>query len=98
MSAIALVLATAAFALFGLATDQHHRARLGRFLNGRVKRQLRLCAWGALALAFPASVAARGWIMGPILWSGYVMLGAGLVFLVLNFWPAGGPTHVAKRD
>jgi hypothetical protein len=97
MSAIALLLATAAFALFGLATEQHHRARLGRIPSVVTKRQLRLYAWVALALAFPASVTARGWIMGPILWSGYVMLGAGLIFLALNFLPTNG-TYTTKRD
>jgi hypothetical protein len=98
MSALALLFATAAFALFGLANDHHHRARLSRAPSVAVKRRMRRYAWIALALAFPAGVAARGWIMGPILWSGYVMLGAGLVFLALNFLPANGTTHSSKRD
>lgn len=98
MSALALLFATAAFVLFGLATDQHHRVRLGRVPGAAAKRQMRRGAWAALALAFLASIAARGWIMGPILWSGYVMLGAGLVFLALNFLPANGTTYPAKRD
>ncbi|MBB5709476.1 DUF3325 domain-containing protein [Sphingomonas xinjiangensis] len=98
MSALALLLITAAFALFGLATDPHHRVRFGRIPRAARKRQLRLGAWAALAFAFPLSVGARGWIMGSILWSGYVMLGAGLVFLALNFLPVSGTTYFAKRD
>lgn len=98
MSALGLALTIAAFALFGLATDPHHRARFGRLPRATRRRQLRLGAWSALALAFVPSVAARGWIMGPILWSGYVMLGAGLVFLALNFLPVNGTPSPAKRD
>lgn len=98
MSALALAFAVFGFALLGLATDQHHRQRFGRTPNAATKRRLRLCAWSAIALAFPASIAARGWIMGSVLWSAYLMLGAGLAFLALNFWPAGGTTNTVKRD
>jgi hypothetical protein len=88
MTLVALLLALAAFALFGLSTDPHHR----RWFGGRVTaigRQLfRTGAWTALVLAFAASIGARGWVFGPVLWFAVAMLAAGAVFLALNLAPA----------
>jgi hypothetical protein len=98
MSLFALLLCVAGFASFGLATDQHHRLRFGRTAPAAIKRQMRRGAWAAIALAFPISVAARGWVVGPILWSAWAMLGAGIAFLALNLLPAKGPFKIAKGD
>jgi hypothetical protein len=88
VTALALILTTLAFALFGLATDGHHRKRLGRQPDAVTVLTMRGVAWAALAAAFPFAIAAQGWVFGPILWVALVMLGAGLVFLALNFIPA----------
>jgi hypothetical protein len=90
MTALALILCTIAFALFGLATHDHHRRRLGRPLDPASARRMRIAAWTALAAAFPIAVLARGWVYGPILWTALLMFGAALVFLALNFLPASG--------
>lgn len=82
-----MILATLAFALFGLATHEHHRKRLGRALDPVVATRLRAGAWTALAAAFLPAVVAQGWVFGPILWIASVMLGAGLAFMALNFLP-----------
>lgn len=87
MTIIALFATIAAFALFALSTDEHHQRRLGRRPPARLRHRLRLWAWAAVALAFVSAIIARGWIYGPILWFGVLMLGAGLVFLALNLVP-----------
>ena len=90
MTVLAFLLATLAFALFGLSTDEHHRKRLGSRPEAVTVLRMRGGAWAAMAAAFPPSVIAQGWVFGPILWVALLMLGAGLVFLVLNLVPAPG--------
>ncbi|QDX27537.1 DUF3325 domain-containing protein [Sphingomonas suaedae] len=88
MTALSLLLAVLAFALFGLATPDHHRKRIGRALVPAIARRMRIAAWGALIFSFPPAILAQGWVFGPILWVGLLMLGAGSVFLILNLAPA----------
>jgi hypothetical protein len=87
MIALGTLMATIAFALLGLTTDEHSRKRIGRRPDPVRAKRMRLAAWAALALSFPLAVAAQGWIFGPILWIATTMLGAALVFLALNFLP-----------
>jgi di/tricarboxylate transporter len=93
MTALALFFAVAAFAALALATDAHH----GRWLHARPspvrKRRLRAGGWIALAASFALAVAGRGWVQGPVVWTGLIMLAAGVVFLFLNL---GRQPH-AKR-
>lgn len=88
MTALAFILATLAFALFGLSTDEHHRKRLGSRPDAVTVLRMRGSAWAALAAAFPFAIGAQGWVFGPILWVALLMLGAGIVFLALNLIPA----------
>jgi hypothetical protein len=88
MTVVAFLLALAGFALLALATDEHHRHRIGHRPAGSLRRRLRGGGWAALALGFPAAIAARGWIFGPVLWTALVMLAAGAVFLFLHLVPA----------
>ncbi len=88
MTALSCLLSTLAFALFGLATRDHHLRRLRKPLDRVLALRLRAGAWAALAAAFPPAVAAQGWVFGPILWVALLMLGAGAVFLALNLVPA----------
>ncbi|MDP1028153.1 DUF3325 domain-containing protein [Sphingomonas sp. KR1UV-12] len=88
MTLLALLLAVAALALLALATDEHHRHRFGHRPAPRTVRRLRGIAWVLLAASFPAAIAARGWVFGPVVWTGLVMLAAGLVFLALHLIPA----------
>lgn len=87
MIALGLILATLGFALFGLATHEHHRKRLGKPLDPVLALRMRAGAWAALTAAFPCAVVALGWVFGPILWVALLMMGAGMVFLALNFLP-----------
>ncbi|MCA1200196.1 DUF3325 domain-containing protein [Sphingomonas sp. R647] len=98
MSALTLALSALAFALFGLSTPEHHRRRLGRAPAVATVSLMRLGAWAALALSFPPAILAQGWVFGPILWVGSVMLGAGLLFLALNLLPAGEPHRKGKIE
>jgi hypothetical protein len=84
MTLTALVLALAAFALFGLSTDAHHRRWFGGRVTAIGRKLFRIGAWTALVLAFAASIGARGWVFGPVLWFAVVMLAAGATFLFLN--------------
>ena len=88
MILLSLICAIAAFALFGLAMDAHHQQRLGGRPSPQRKRRLRIAACLALAGGAPFAIASRGWIFGPVVWSGEIMLGAAIVFLALNFLPA----------
>ena len=87
MTAISLLLAIAAFALFGLATDKHHQRQFRQRPTGRRAMRMRGAAWAMIAAAFASAVAAQGWIFGPILWAGTIMLGAGVAFVCLNVRP-----------
>jgi hypothetical protein len=88
MSILSVLLATAAFVLLGLATDAHHRRRFGACPQARRRRMLRTGGWFALVASVVPAMLARGWIFGPILWAGAIMVGAGIAFLALNFSPA----------
>jgi hypothetical protein len=88
MTLLTLILCITAFALFGLSTHAHHRRWFGGTITSAGKGVLRGPAWLALALGFVCAVVASGWVFGPILWMGMVMLGAGCVFLFLNLAPA----------
>lgn len=88
MTALAFLLSVAAFALFGLSSHAHHRRWFGGTITSAGKGVLRGGAWLALAFGFVAAVAASGWIFGPVLWFGMIMLGAAVVFLFLNLAPA----------
>lgn len=88
MIALAMLLAVAGFAGFGLSTDAHHRRWFGGKPTSAGKGVLRGAAWLALAAAFVAAIAAQGWVFGPMLWFGCIMFGAGAVFLFLNLAPA----------
>ena len=87
MTVVAFIAAIAAFALFALSTDPHAAAWLHARPSPLARRRRRAGAWALLAIAFALSVAARGWVFGPVIWSGIVMAGAGVVFLVLNLSP-----------
>jgi hypothetical protein len=87
MTVLALISALAGFALFGGSTDAHHLRRFGDRPTSQRRGWLRRAAWAAIALSFVFSVAARGWVFGPVLWPGLLMLAAGAVFLFLNFAP-----------
>lgn len=88
MSILSLLLATAAFALLGLATDAHHRRRFGTHPTASQRRILMIGGWLALVASVMPAMLARGWVFGPILWAGAIMAGAGIAFLALNFIPA----------
>lgn len=96
MSALSLVLAVLAFAMFGLSMSDHHRRWLGRTPAATTVGRMRIGAWAALALSVPPAILAQGWVFGPILWAGSVMLGAGLVFLALNLLPDGERNRKGK--
>lgn len=87
MSALPFALSLFAFALLGLATDAHHRRRLGVPPSRARQAALRRTAWPLLALAFAAAIATEGWIFGPVLWCGTVMAAAAATFLWLNLAP-----------
>lgn len=95
MTLIALILATAAFALFAVTSDPHARRFAFVPVGNALRRRWRWAAWALLIAALPPSIAASGWVVGPILWSGLVMLGAGLVFVTLNL--IAPPVAVRRR-
>lgn len=84
MTLIAILCATLALALFGLSTDAHYQRRFGTRPSAQRQQAMRTAAWTAVAVCFPLAVASHGWVFGPILFAGALMLGAGLVFLALN--------------
>lgn len=94
MTILATLLALAAFLLFGLASDRQHEPRFGRRLAARDARRWRGAGWALLAAAFVSAIVARGWVFGPVLWTGLVVAGAAVSFLCLNLQP---PLRKARR-
>ena len=89
MTLAAFLCALAALALFGLSNDGHHQQRLSARITPRRQARMRAAAWAGTAMAFPFAILAGGWVFGPILWCGLLMLSAGIVFLLLNLLPTG---------
>lgn len=87
MTALAFLLLIAAFLLMGLAHKKHAKNRLARQPSAGEARRMRLAGWVFMSTSFPFAIAAKGWIFGPVLWSGLVMASAGAAFLTLNLLP-----------
>lgn len=65
-----------------------HGATIARVRPRRVlARPLRALGWAVVAVALPITIAAQGWVFGPIWWMGVLISGAALVFLALNLIP-----------
>lgn len=90
MSLLCILAAVAAFALFGLSTDNHHNRRFARRLTMRRSRDMRRLAWLLVALCLALAFAAKGPVYGAVFWLGALSFGAAFVFLVLNLAPVRG--------
>ncbi|MDO7840837.1 DUF3325 family protein [Sphingomonas immobilis] len=88
MITLCLIVAVAAFACFALATDPHHRKRIGGPCPKPRVKALRAAAWGLLGIGFVLAMLAWGPVFGAIGWAGAIMAGAAATFLFLNFGPA----------
>lgn len=84
MTLLCILGAIAAFTLFGLSTDAHYQQHMGARLTARRKARMRASAWLCVVIAFPPAILGSGWVFGPILWLGALMLGAGVVFIALH--------------
>lgn len=80
---LALLACTLGFAALALAMHRHQHDLLGRALPTGQIRALRLLGTGALLGALWLVVAAQGWSLGLVSYSGHTSLGAGLVILAL---------------
>lgn len=80
------VLCLAGFAALALATDRAQRTTLGRELPPPTARGLRAVGWVLLLLALWRTVAAMGWGIGLVAYSGHTSAAAGVVFLALIAW------------
>lgn len=100
MTLLSLFLAALGFALFASATDLHGPRFAQAALTPMKRRNRRIAAWITLAAALPPAIASGGWIFGPVLWSGLVMLGAGLVFILLNlvFAPSSNMRGASRKS
>ena len=79
-------LCLAAFAALALATDRAQHTVLGRELPPPNARGLRAVGWVLLLLALWRTVAAMGWGIGLVAYSGHTSAAAGVVFLALIAW------------
>ena len=79
-------LCLAAFAALALATDRAQHTALGRELPPPSARGLRAVGWVLLLLALWRTVAAMGWGIGLVAYSGHTSAAAGVVFLALIAW------------
>ena len=80
------VICLAAFAALALATDRAQHTVLGRELPPPTPRGLRAVGWVLLLLALWRTVAAMGWGIGLVAYSGHTSAAAGMVFLALIAW------------
>jgi hypothetical protein len=78
------------FGVLASAMARHQEAIFGRPLQARVVLALRCTGWCALALALAAIVAAQGWALGLVSYSGQTSLAAGLVYVALVILGRGG--------
>lgn len=80
------VLCLAAFAALAMATDRAQDTVLGRELPPATTRRVRILGWVLLLLALWRTVAAMGWGLGLVAYSGHTSGAAGMVFLALIAW------------
>ena len=85
MSLLPFLAALAAFLLFALATDGHHRRRWGTPCPAARAKVLRSAGWTLLAAGLPGALMIWGPVIGPIGWVGAIMAGAAATFCLLNF-------------
>lgn len=90
MSPLCVLVAVAAFALFGLSTDNHHNKRFAARLTMKRSRDMRRLAWLLVAVCLALAFAAKGPVYGAVYWLGALSFGAATVFLALNLVPAKG--------
>jgi hypothetical protein len=84
MAALAcLLLCVPAFACLALAMARHQDAVFGKSLSRGASRTLRGIGWAGLLAALWPAVAARGWGLGLVYYSGCTSLAAGIVFCAL---------------
>jgi hypothetical protein len=83
MSAFALVLCVAAFACLAMAMERHQEAVFGALFAAAASRILRYAGCCVLLIALWIVVAARGWALGLVGYSGCTSLAAGIVYGLL---------------
>jgi len=91
MTLLSILSAVAAFALFGLSTDNHHNKRFRQRLTLKRSRAFRRTAWLLVALCAVLAFAAKGAVYGAVFWLGALSFGAAFAFLFLNFAPVKRP-------
>lgn len=92
---LALSAAVAAFLALGLATERHYRNWRGPVMPPAFAATMRLVGTALLALSAFGAILARGFVFGPVLWLGFVMIGAATAFLSLNSKEIG---HRSRPD
>jgi hypothetical protein len=97
MSVLCILAAVAAFALFGLSTDAHHRRWFGTAPSASRRRTLRRGAWLAVVACCTCALAAHGAVYGPVFWIGALMVGAATIFLILNLTPQRKPRRIDQQ-
>jgi len=80
MSIPVLLLCVFAFACLAMAMDRHQETVFGKALSGAASRGFRSGGWCGLVVALWLIVAARGWAMGLVCYSGMTSLAAGVVY------------------
>ncbi|SHF34048.1 Protein of unknown function [Lampropedia hyalina DSM 16112] len=86
------------FAALALAMGRHQEDLWGRELQPRTSRCLRAAGWASLLAALWLAVAARGWSLGLVAYSGHTSAAAAMVFvflLLFNRWQER--RHMAVR-
>ena len=83
---LALGLCLAGFAALAFATHRQQRDIFGKALPRVTTSGLRLVGAGMLLLALGILVAAKGWSMGLVMFSGHTTMAAAIVFCALIGW------------
>jgi hypothetical protein len=86
MSVLVWVLCVAAFACLAMAMERHQEMVLGASLTATASRILRCAGWCVLLIALWLAVAARGWALGLVCYSGFTSMAAGIVYGLLIVW------------
>lgn len=83
MSMLAFVLCVLAFACLAMAVERHQPMLFGAPLERARARVLRGAGWTGLLVALWLAVAARGWALGLVWYSGSTSLAAGVIYGLL---------------
>lgn len=83
MPAATMLVCVSAFACLAMAMERHQQTIFGTMLSRAASLRFRCAGWFGLAVALWLCIAARGWGLGLVYYSGCTSFAAGVVYCAL---------------